>query len=127
MLGEKRRQEPMFYHIRIEDLIPDDHLLRLVDRHIDFTFIRDKVKHLYSHTGRPSIVPEVMLRMLLIGYFYGITSERRLCEEVKMRLSLFANSRRPKFVLSTFKPTKTLMFTSGFSFNPSYNSLIPEK
>ena len=76
----------MFYYIRMEELVPENHLLRLVDRHLDFSFVRDKVKHLYSHTGRPSIDPEVLLRMLLIGYLYGITSERRLCEEVKMHI-----------------------------------------
>jgi hypothetical protein len=76
----------MFYYVRMEDMIPEDHLLRLVDRHIDFSFIRDKVKHLYSHTGRPSIDPEVLLRMLCIGYLYGITSERRLCEDVRMHI-----------------------------------------
>lgn len=86
MLGEKQRSEPMFYYVRMEDIIPEDHLLRLIDKHIDFRFIRGKVKHLYSHTGRPSIDPEVLLRMLLIGYLYGITSERRLCEEVKMHI-----------------------------------------
>jgi transposase len=70
----------------MEDIVPENHLLRLIDRHIDLKFIRDKVKHLYSHTGRPSIDPEVLLRMLLIGYLYGITSERRLCEEVQMHI-----------------------------------------
>ena len=86
MLGESQRKEPMFYYVRMEEMIPENHLLRLVDRHIDISFIREKVKHLYSHTGRPSIDPEVLLRMLLIGYLYGITSERRLCEEVKMHV-----------------------------------------
>ncbi len=86
MLGEKQRSEPMFYYVKVEDLIPECHLLRLVDRHIDCTFMRAKVKHLYSHTGRPSIDPEVLLRMLFIGYLYGIISERRLCEEVKMHI-----------------------------------------
>jgi transposase len=84
--GEKPRREPMFYYVRMEQIVPENHLLRLVDRHIDFSFIRGKVKHLYSHTGRPSIDPEVLLRMLLIGYVYGITSERRLCEEVQMHI-----------------------------------------
>ncbi len=70
----------------MEELVPESHLLRLVDKHIDLSFVRQKVKHLYSHTGRPSIDPEVLLRMLLIGYLYGITSERRLCEEVKMHI-----------------------------------------
>ncbi|OGW40087.1 MAG: hypothetical protein A2Y97_10890 [Nitrospirae bacterium RBG_13_39_12] len=70
----------------MEDIVPEGHLLRLVDQHIDFGFIKNKVRHLYSHTGRPSIDPEILLRMLLIGYLYGITSERRLCEEVKMHI-----------------------------------------
>ncbi|HUI66858.1 MAG TPA: IS5/IS1182 family transposase, partial [Nitrospirota bacterium] len=56
----------MFYYIRMEDLVPEDHLLRLIDKHIDLSFVRDKVKHLYSYTGRPSIDPEVLLRMLLL-------------------------------------------------------------
>ena len=86
MLGEKQRSEPMFYYIKLDDLIPEDHLLRLIHKYVDFSFIRDRVKHLYSHTGRPSIDPEVLLRMLLIGYLYGIRSERRLCDEVKMHL-----------------------------------------
>lgn len=86
LLGENQRQEPMFHYVRIEDMIPENHLLRLVDKYIDFSFIREKVKHLYSHTGRPSIDPEVLLRMLIIGYLYGITSERRLCEEAKMHI-----------------------------------------
>ena len=68
MLGEKQKEKPMFYHVRMADIIPEDHLLRLVDRYVDLAFIRGKVKHLYSHTGRPSIDPEILLRMLLIGY-----------------------------------------------------------
>lgn len=86
MLGESQRKEPMFYYVRMEEMIPENHLLRLVDKHVDLGFIREKVKHLYSHTGRPSVDPEILLRMLLIGYLYGITSERRLCEEVKMHI-----------------------------------------
>lgn len=86
LLGEKTRQEPAFYYVKIDDLIPEDHLLRLIHKHVDFSFIRNKVKHLYSHTGRPSIDPELLLRMLLIGCLYGIRSERRLCEEVKMHI-----------------------------------------
>jgi len=55
----------MFYHIRMEEIVPEEHLLRLIDRHIDFSFIKQKVKHLYSHTGRPSIEPEVFNRFLI--------------------------------------------------------------
>jgi len=86
MLGEQTREEPLFYFLRVDELIRPDHILRLIDRYVDFAFIRPKVKPLYSHTGRPSVDPEVMLRMLLVGYLFGITSERRLCDEVQMHL-----------------------------------------
>jgi transposase len=87
MMGQQTRSESLFYYFRIEGHIPEDHLLRLVDRHIDFTFVRERLKVSYSHTGRPSIDPEVLLRILLIGYLYGITSERRLVEDVGMHLA----------------------------------------
>lgn len=86
MIGEKKKEEKLFYYLRSEDLIPEDHILRLIDRYVDFSFIRQKVEHLYSHTGRPSVDPDVMMRMLLVGYLFGITSERRLCDEVQMHL-----------------------------------------
>lgn len=70
-----------------EELIPEDHLLRKIDEAIDFDFIYDKVKHLYSPIGRPSIDPVVLFKMLLVGYLYGIPSERRLEEEVKLNLA----------------------------------------
>lgn len=86
MIGEKNKEERLFYYLRPEELIPQDHILRLIHQHVDFTFIRSKVQHLYSYTGRPSVDPEVMMRMLLVGYLFGITSERRLCDEVQMHL-----------------------------------------
>ncbi len=70
MMGQQTRSESLLYYFRIEDHIPEDHLLRLVDRHIDFVFVRETLKTSHSHTGRPSIDPEVLLRILLIGYFY---------------------------------------------------------
>jgi len=86
VIGEKKKEERLFYYLRPEDLIPEDHILRLIDHYVDFSFIRTKVEHLYSHTGRPSVDPEVMMRMLLVGYLVGISSERRLCDEVGMHL-----------------------------------------
>jgi len=74
VIGEKKKEEKLFYYLRPEELIPEDHILRLIDQHIDFSFIRPKVQHLYSHTGRPSVDPEVMMRMLLVGYLFGMTS-----------------------------------------------------
>jgi transposase len=76
MMGQQPRTESLFYYFRLQDQIPEDHLLRLIDRHIDFSFVRKQLKEFYSPRGRPSIDPEV-LRLLLVGYLYGITSERR--------------------------------------------------
>jgi len=67
--------------------VPETHLLRLIEKHISFAFVREKLKASYSDTGRPSIDPELLLRILLIGYLYGITSERKLVEELCMHLA----------------------------------------
>ena len=87
MMGQQPRTESLFYYFRLEDQIPEDHLLRLIDRYVDFSFVREQLKDFYSSMGRPSIDPEVLLRLLLVGYLYGITSERRLMDEVRMHLA----------------------------------------
>ena len=87
MMGLQSRGECLFYSVRLEEQIPETHLLRLIDRYVDFSFVRDRLQSFYSPTGRPSIDPEVLLRLLLVGYLYGITSERRLLEEVRMHLA----------------------------------------
>jgi transposase len=87
MMGQHRRTESLFYYFRLEEQIPTDHLLRIIDGHVDFSFVRELLKDYYSPTGRPSIDPEVLLRLLLVGYLYGITSERRLMDEVRMHLA----------------------------------------
>jgi transposase len=87
MMGHHARSEALFYYFRLEDQIPENHLLRLIDKHISFDFVREQLKASYSETGRPSIDPELLLRMLLIGYIYGITSERTLVEELRMHLA----------------------------------------
>jgi len=87
MMGQQPRTESLFCYFRLQDQIPEDHLLRLIDRHIDFRFVQEQLKDLYSPMGRPSIDPEVLLRLMLVGYLYGITSERRLLDEVRMHLA----------------------------------------
>ena len=87
MMGHHARSEGLFYYFRLEDQIPETHLLRLIDKHISFEFVRAQLKNSYSETGRPSIDPELLLRILLIGYLYGITSERKLVEELRMHLA----------------------------------------
>ena len=76
MMGHHTRSESLFYYFRLEDQVPENHLLRLIDTHIDFSFVREQLKDSYSDTGRPSIDPELLLRIVLIGYLYGISSER---------------------------------------------------
>lgn len=86
MLGKKERREDLFHYFRMSDLVPDDHILKLIDKHVDFSFVRGKVAHLYSEKGRPSVDIELMVRMLLVGYLFGITKDRRLCREVGMHV-----------------------------------------
>jgi len=80
MMGQPDRSEALFYYFRLEDQVPETPLLRLIDKHISFEFVRRQLKDSYSETGRPSIDPELLLRILLIGYLYGISSERKLVE-----------------------------------------------
>ena len=87
MMGQHTRSESLFYYFRLEDQVPENHLLRLVDKHINFGFVRERLKDSYSETGRPSIDPELLLRILLIGYLYGVSSERKLVEELRMHLA----------------------------------------
>jgi transposase len=87
MMGQHTRSESLFYYFRIEDQVPQNHLLRFIDRYVSFDFVREKLRASYSETGRPSIDPEVLLRILLLGYLYGISSERKLLEELGMHLA----------------------------------------
>jgi len=87
MMGQHSRSEALFYYFRLEDQVPETHLLRLIEKHVSFAFVREKLKDSYSETGRPSIDPELMIRMLIVGYCFGIRSERRLCDEVHLNLA----------------------------------------
>ena len=88
MMGElPPDQNALFYEFCLEKYVPQDHLLRKIDPLLDLSELRESLSPYYSHTGRPSIDPEVMLRMLIVGYCYGIRSERRLCEQVHLNLA----------------------------------------
>lgn len=87
MMGHQQAPEELFYKFRLEDHVPADHPLRKLDAVLNFECVRSGLAEHYSHTGRPSIDPELMLRMLLIGYAFGIRSERRLCSEVHLNLA----------------------------------------
>ena len=85
MMGERRvMQEALFYGFSLERHVPDDHLMRKIDRFVDLSEVRAHLGPYYSDVGRPSIEPELMIRMLIVGYGFGIRSERRLCEEVHL-------------------------------------------
>jgi transposase len=92
MMGERRvDQAALFYEFSPERHVPATHLLRSIDRFVDLSDVRNHLAPFYSSTGRPSIDPELLVRMLLVGYCYcychGIRSERRLCEEVYLNLA----------------------------------------
>ena len=86
--GERQvQQEALFYEFSLERARARDHLLRAIDRFVDLAEIRGHLAPFYSAIGRPSIDPELLIRMLIIGYCFGIRSERRLCEEVHLNLA----------------------------------------
>ena len=88
MLGPPVGQQGrLFYEFCLEDCVPADHLLRKIDAVLDLSWLRGELKAHYSDIGRPSICPELMIRMLLVGYCYSIRSERRLCQEVELNLA----------------------------------------
>ena len=88
MMGERPvMQEALFYEFSLERHVPADHLLRSIDRFVDLSGLRAHLRPFYSEIGRPSIDPELMIRMLIVGYCFGIRSERRLCEEVHLNLA----------------------------------------
>jgi transposase len=87
MMGTKAYQEKMFYNFSLSERVSQDHFLRKVAKVVDLSFVRKLVKRYYSYTGQPSIDPIVLFKMMLIGYFYGITSERRLAEEVSLNMA----------------------------------------
>jgi transposase len=88
MMGQRQvDQAALFYEFSLERHVPAPHLLRSIDRFVDLSEVRSHLAPYYSCTGRPSIDPELLVRMLLVGYCYGIRSERRLCEEVHLNLA----------------------------------------
>src|SRR6201987_309919 len=88
MMGHQQvEQAVLFYEFSLERHVPTDHLLRSIDRFVELGELRRELSAFYSTIGRPSIAPELMIRMLLVGYCFGIRSERRLCEEVHLKLA----------------------------------------
>jgi transposase len=88
MMGHRQvEQAALFYEFSLERHIPADHLLRSIDRFVELGGLRRELAPFYSSMGRPSVDPELTIRMLIVGYCFGIRSERRLCEEVHLNLA----------------------------------------
>ena len=86
MMGQRDFETKLYYQLSLDQLVPQDHLLRRIAEAVDFSFVRPLCRPYYSHTGQPSVDPVVIFKMLLLGYLYGITSERRLAEEVRLHM-----------------------------------------
>jgi transposase len=87
MMGIQETPARLFYDFCLEEHVPVDHVLRGIDRHLALDDLRQSLKPFYSQMGRPSVDPELMIRVLIIGYCMGIRSERRLCEEIHLNLA----------------------------------------
>ena len=88
MLKEPAPRQHILEMVTLEELVPADHLLRKIDKYIDFEFIRDKVRHLYcDNNGRPAVDPVLLFKMLFIGYLFGVRSERQLVREVQVNVA----------------------------------------
>jgi transposase len=88
MMGRlKRDQEHLFYSFRLDEVVPDDHLVRAIAAVLDLSWVHAELTSYYPKIGRPSIDPVLMIRMLIVGYVFAIRSERALCREVQVNLA----------------------------------------
>ena len=129
MMGSNDKpQDELFYAFNLDDVVPQDHLLRDIDQLLDFTELREHLAPYYSHTGRPSIDPELMMRMMLIGYCLGIRSDRLLCEEVNLNLAyrwfckLSVNDKVPDH--STFSKNRHGRFREAEAFRFVFEQVL---
>ncbi|MGH9806943.1 MAG: transposase, partial [Terriglobia bacterium] len=88
MMGRRKDvQGQFFYAFDLDEAVPPDHLVRQIDGALDLSWVHKELAPYYSHTGRPSIDPVLMIRMLLVGYVFALRSERRICAEVQVNLA----------------------------------------
>jgi len=87
MMGKHRFAPKLYYELSLDRLVPQDHLLRQIYVAIDFSFVYRLARPYYSHTGQLSVDPIVLFKTLLVGFLYGITSERRLMREIQVNMA----------------------------------------
>ncbi len=86
--SNEKKQQIQYEFVCLDELVPEDHLLRVIQKHVDFSFIREKVRQYYCEdNGRPAIDPVVLFKMIFIGYLYGIRSERQLEKEIQTNIA----------------------------------------
>lgn len=129
MMGRQSRQMAMIF-VDIESLIPETHLLRKIERMVSFNFIYDLLAPYYPATGRPSVDPVSMFKMLLIGYLYGIKSERRLVEEVQLNIAYrwFCGFEQDDTIPnhSTFSKTRTQKWQQSYLFQKAFYETVKQ-
>ena len=129
MMGRQSRQMAMIF-VDIESLIPENHLLRKIERMVSFDFIYDLLAPYYPATGRPSVDPVSMFKMLLIGYLYGIKSERRLVEEVQLNIAYrwFCGFELDDTIPnhSTFSKTRTRKWQQSSLFQKAFYEIVKQ-
>ena len=129
MMGYQSRQMAMVF-VDIESLIPETHLLRKIERKVSFDFIYDLLAPYYPATGRPSVDPVSMFKMLLIGYLYGIKSERRLVEEVQLNIAYrwFCGFELDDTIPnhSTFSKTRTRKWQQSSLFQKAFYEIVKQ-
>lgn len=128
-MGHQSRQMAMIF-VDIESLIPETHLLRKIERMVSFDFIYDLLAPYYPATGRPSVDPVSMFKMLLIGYLYGIKSERRLVEEVQFNIAYrwFCGFELDDTIPnhSTFSKTRTRKWQQSSLFQKAFYEIVKQ-
>ena len=128
MMGKHENHQHRFMFLSLDQYVPKDHLLRQIEELVDFTFIYEKVQHLYSPLGRKSIDPVILIKMLLIGYLYGIESERKLEEEVTLNLAyrwfLGLDLDEPIPDHSTFSQNRKRRFNGSSVFQEVFDHVV---
>ena len=129
MMGRQSRQMAMVF-VDMESLIPENHLLRKTDRMVSFDFIYELLAPYYSATGRPSVDPVSMFKILLVGYLYGIKSERRLVEEVRLNIAYrwFCGFELDNAIPdhSTFSKTRTRKWQQSSLFQKAFYEIVKQ-
>jgi transposase len=129
MLREHDNKQIGMEFVCIEELVPKDHLLRKIDRVIDFDFIRDKVKDLYcADNGRPAVDPVVLFKMLFLGYLFGVRSERQLVREIQVNVAyrwFIGYGLRDKIPdASTFSQNRRRRFTESTVYQEIFDEIV---